>query len=46
MWKWIKKVFVKQEEESTCKYPLTEDQDREIKELMLLQDDICGKHNG
>jgi len=50
MYKWIKKIFTKkiskQKGVSEKVYESTEDQDREIKELMLLQDPICGKHHG
>ena len=48
MWKWIKNIFVRQRpQERIMIYPLSEEeQDDEIKELILLQDDICGKHHG
>ncbi len=48
MWKRIKKLFKKRskaQKRSDLK-PLPEEQDREIKELLLLQDPICGKHHG
>jgi len=48
MWKWIKRIFTKQEpeEKKESVFLSEEDQDEEIKELILLQDDICGKHHG
>ncbi len=48
MWKWLKKILVKQKpvERRITVYPLPEEQDEEIKELALLQDPICGKHHG
>ena len=46
MWKWIKKLFTKNKPEQKITYRDSEEQDREIKELKLLQDPICGKHHG
>ena len=48
MWKWIKKILTKREpEQERAKITLLpEEQDKEIKELLLLQDPICGKHHG
>ncbi|KKM25403.1 hypothetical protein LCGC14_1595360 [marine sediment metagenome] len=46
---WIKKLFKKPEQKPVTKHfsmESQEDRDREIKELMLLQDPICGKHHG
>jgi len=46
MWKWIKKLFTKNKPEQKIIHRDPEEQDAEIRELMLLQDPICGKHHG
>lgn len=51
MWKWLKKVFtrrksIKAEEEPTTNRIVDNEEDEELKELLLLQDPICGKHHG
>lgn len=46
MWKWIKKLFTKNEPEQKIQYRNLEEEDDEIRELILLQDPICGKHHG
>ena len=48
MWKWIKKIFIKPKPEAKIEkiFISEEEQDNEIKEIILLQDDICRKHHG
>ena len=46
MCRWIKKLFTKNKPKKKILYRSSEEQDDEIKELMLLQDPICGKHHG
>jgi len=44
---WLISIFTKKKKKKILKeYKSEEEQNQEIKELMLLQDPICGKHHG
>ena len=49
MFGWIKKIFCKEKKPPVAtdnKCISDEERDREILELILLEDDICSKHHG